>query len=30
MRVKDEWLEAQAEGRPFANPLKPMVLRWRS
>lgn len=30
MRVKDEWMEAQEAGRPFANPLKPMVLRWRS
>lgn len=30
MRVKREWHEAQAEGRPFANPLKPMTLRWRS
>ncbi|WP_334175998.1 aromatic ring-hydroxylating dioxygenase subunit alpha [Pseudoxanthobacter sp.] len=30
MRVKDEWLEAQQAGREFANPLKPMTLRWRS
>ena len=30
MRLKDEWLAAQAENRPFANPLAPMTLRWRS
>lgn len=30
MRIKDEWLAAGAEGRDFANPLKPMTLRWRS
>lgn len=30
MRLKDEWLAAQAEGRPFANPLAAMTLRWRS
>ena len=30
MRLKDEWLAAQAERRPFANPLTPMTLRWRS
>ena len=30
MRLKDEWLAAQAEGRPFTNPLTPMTLRWRS
>jgi phenylpropionate dioxygenase-like ring-hydroxylating dioxygenase large terminal subunit len=30
MRIKSEWTEAQAEGRPFVNPLKPMTLRWRS
>lgn len=30
MRIKGEWLAAQLDGRPFANPLKPMVLRWRS
>ncbi|HMO29864.1 aromatic ring-hydroxylating dioxygenase subunit alpha [Enterovirga sp.] len=30
MRVKDEWKGAQAEGRPFANPLVPRTLRWRS
>ena len=30
MRVKDEWKGAQAENRPFANPLVPRSLRWRS
>jgi phenylpropionate dioxygenase-like ring-hydroxylating dioxygenase large terminal subunit len=30
MRVKDEWLAAQAQGRPFVNPLEPKTLRWRS
>ena len=30
MRIKREWLEAQAEDRDFVNPLKPMTLRWRS
>ena len=30
MRVKDEWKGAQAEGRPFANPLVPRTLRWRA
>jgi len=30
MRLKSEWIEAEAAGRPFENPLKPMVLRWRS
>lgn len=30
MRIKREWIEAQAENRDFANPLKPMTLRWRS
>lgn len=29
-RVKSEWQEAQAAGRPFANPLKAQTLRWRS
>jgi len=30
MRVKDEWLAAQAQGRPFVNPLELKTLRWRS
>ncbi|MEM8811362.1 MAG: aromatic ring-hydroxylating dioxygenase subunit alpha [Pseudomonadota bacterium] len=30
MRIKREWLEAEAEDRAFANPLRPMTLRWRS
>lgn len=29
-RLKREWQVAQAEGRPFRNPLKPATLRWRS
>jgi phenylpropionate dioxygenase-like ring-hydroxylating dioxygenase large terminal subunit len=30
MRVKDEWIAAQAQGRAFNNPLEPKTLRWRS
>lgn len=30
MRIKTEWKAAEAEGRSFVNPLKPMTLRWRS
>jgi hypothetical protein len=30
MRLKDEWLCAQAQGRVFNNPLEPKTLRWRS
>src|SRR5262249_14645115 len=30
MRVKDEWIAAQSEGRPFVNPLEPKTLRCRS
>lgn len=30
MRVKDAFLKAQADGKAFENPVKPMVLRWRS
>ena len=30
MRVKDEWIAAQGEGRAFVNPLQPKTLRWRS
>ncbi len=30
MRIKDEWCDAQAEERPFANPIAPRTLRWRS
>jgi phenylpropionate dioxygenase-like ring-hydroxylating dioxygenase large terminal subunit len=30
MRLKDEWIAAQLEGRAFVNPLEPKTLRWRS
>jgi phenylpropionate dioxygenase-like ring-hydroxylating dioxygenase large terminal subunit len=30
MRVKDEWIAAQVQGRAFNNPLEPKTLRWRS
>ncbi len=30
MRIKDEWRAAQAEQRPFSNPLTARTLRWRS
>ncbi len=29
-RLKREYRRARAEGRPFENPLKPRILRWRS
>ncbi len=29
-RLKREYLRARAEGRPFANPIKPRTLEWRS
>lgn len=29
-RLKREWLDAAAEGRPFENPVEPATLRWRS
>jgi phenylpropionate dioxygenase-like ring-hydroxylating dioxygenase large terminal subunit len=29
-RIKQEWLKAQAEGRPFKNPLEPKTLRYYS
>ena len=29
-RLKREYLRAKAEGRPFANPIKPRTLQWRS
>ena len=29
-RLKREWQTAALEGRPFANPIKPTTLRWRS
>lgn len=29
-RLKQEYRRACAEGRPFANPVKPQTLRWRS
>ena len=28
--LKREWARSRAEGRPFVNPVKPVVLRWRS
>jgi phenylpropionate dioxygenase-like ring-hydroxylating dioxygenase large terminal subunit len=28
--LKREWAAARAEGRPFDNPVRPQVLRWRS
>jgi len=30
MRLKDEWIAAQKEGRAFVNPLEARTLRWRS
>lgn len=30
MRLKEEWLRASEEARPFVNPLEPRTLRWRS
>lgn len=30
VRLKGEWLDAQAEGRAFKNPLEAKTLRWRS
>lgn len=29
-RLKKEWSESRQEGRPFTNPVKDTVLRWRS
>lgn len=29
-KLHKEWAASQAEGRPFVNPVKPSVLRWRS
>jgi hypothetical protein len=29
-RLKNEFLRARAEGRPFVNPVKARTLRWRS
>ena len=29
-RLKQEYRRARAEGRPFANPVQPRTLRWRS
>ena len=29
-RLKKEFARAEAEGRPFENPIKARVLRWRS
>jgi phenylpropionate dioxygenase-like ring-hydroxylating dioxygenase large terminal subunit len=30
MHIKDEWKSAQANNKPFFNPLKTQTLRWRS
>jgi phenylpropionate dioxygenase-like ring-hydroxylating dioxygenase large terminal subunit len=30
MRMKNEWIAAQEQGRAFVNPLEPRTLRWRS
>ncbi len=30
MKLKRAWMAAQADGRPFANPLQAATLRWRS
>ena len=29
-KLKKEYLESEAEGRPFVNPVEPRTLRWRS
>lgn len=29
-QLKREWLASRREGRPFANPVAPTILRWRS
>ena len=29
-QLKREWLKSRAEGRPFANPVQPATLRWKS
>jgi len=29
-RLKKEWAASRSEGREFANPIEPVVLRWRS
>jgi hypothetical protein len=29
-RLKREWTEARSEGREFANPIEPRVLKWMS
>ena len=29
-QLKREWTKSRAEGRPFVNPVKPAVLRWKS
>jgi hypothetical protein len=28
--LKREWVASRAAGRTFANPIEPVVLRWRS
>jgi phenylpropionate dioxygenase-like ring-hydroxylating dioxygenase large terminal subunit len=29
-QLKREWTRSRAEGRPFANPIQPVTLRWKS
>ncbi|HEY0053196.1 MAG TPA: hypothetical protein VGB49_07290, partial [Caulobacteraceae bacterium] len=29
-QLKREWVKSRAEGRAFANPVKPVTLRWKS
>jgi prophage tail gpP-like protein len=29
-QLKREWTRSRAEGRPFANPVKAAVLKWKS
>jgi hypothetical protein len=29
-QLKREWAASRREGRPFANPVEPVTLRWRS
>jgi hypothetical protein len=30
LTLKKEWAAARSEGRAFANPIAPRILRWRS
>jgi hypothetical protein len=29
-KLKREWAQSRAEGRPFSNPIHPQSLKWRS